>query len=200
MGFYKYAGFWRRFIAYMIDGFIIGIVVFILAIIAGIAFFAGIMSGGNSAWIAELNDPERILSLSLWIWLFPTLINIAYFTYFHGATGRTPGKSLLGVQVVSVEGTPISFGTAFLRSVGYMVSSFFLCLGFIWIGFDRRKQGWHDKIAGTVVIIREPQDNSAGISIPDSSTVLPKESRQMRQDEEFKSQDDQADKMPENKG
>jgi uncharacterized RDD family membrane protein YckC len=195
MGFYKYAGFWRRFIAYMIDGFIIGMVVLILATIAGIAFFAGIMSGGDSAY-----DPEWILSLSLWIWFFPTLINIAYFTYFHGATGRTPGKSLLGVQVVSVEGNPISFGTAFLRSVGYMVSSFFLCLGFIWIGFDKKKQGWHDKIAGTVVIIREPQNSSAGISITDSSTVLPQDSQQMRQNEEFKAQDDQADKMPENKG
>ena len=195
MGFYKYAGFWRRFIAYMIDGFIIGMVVLILAIIAGIAFFAGIMSNGDSAY-----DPERILSLSLWIWFFPTLINIAYFTYFHGATGRTPGKSLLGVQVVSVEGNPISFGTAFLRSVGYMVSSFFLCLGFIWIGFDKKKQGWHDKIAGTVVIIREPQNSSAGISIPDSSTVLPEDRQQVRQDEEFNAQDDQPDKMPENKG
>jgi uncharacterized RDD family membrane protein YckC len=170
---YKYAGFWRRFIAYMIDGFIIGIIFFVLAIIAGIAFFTGIMSGGNNAWIAGMNDPERMLSITLWFWLFSTLINIAYFTYFHGTTGRTPGKTLLGVQVVSVEGRPISFGTAFLRSVGYMVSSLFFCLGFIWIGFDKRKQGWHDKIAGTVVIIRERESNTEGISIPDGSTVPP---------------------------
>lgn len=198
MGFYKYAGFWRRFIAYMIDGFIITVVIFILAIIASIAFFTGIMSNGKNAFF-EMNDPGWALSLTLWFWLFSTLINIAYFTYFHGATGRTPGKSLLGVQVVSAEGSPISFGTAFLRSVGYIVSSFFFCLGFIWIGFDKRKQGWHDKIAGTVVIIREPQDDSAGISIPDGSTVSPKDQQQTRQNEEFKEQNDQAEKMPENK-
>jgi uncharacterized RDD family membrane protein YckC len=173
MSFYKYAGFWRRLIAYTIDGFIITVIIFVLAIIAGIAFFTGIMSGGNTSWITEMKDPEQMLSFTLWFWLFSTFINIAYFTYFHGATGRTPGKSLLGVQVVSAEGNPISFGTAFLRSVGYMVSSFFLCMGFIWIGFDRRKQGWHDKIAGTVVLIREPQNNAAGISIPDSETVPP---------------------------
>jgi uncharacterized RDD family membrane protein YckC len=198
MSFYKYAGFWRRFIAYIIDGFIITLVIFILAMIAGIAFFTGIMSGGNTSWIVSMKDPEQMLSFTLWFWLFSTLINIAYFTYFYGATGRTPGKSLLGVQVVSVEGSPISFGTAFLRSVGYMVSSFFLCLGFIWIGFDKKKQGWHDKIAGTVVIIREPQNNAAGVSIPDSPTIS--EAQQIRQDEEFKAQNDQADKMPENKG
>ncbi len=200
MGFYKYAGFWRRFIAYMIDGFIITFVTFILALIASIAFFTGIMSGGNTSWIAGMNDPQQMLSFTLWFWLFSTSINIAYFTYFHGATGRTPGKSLLGVQVVSVEGSPISFGTAFLRAVGYIVSSLFLCLGFIWIGFDKKKQGWHDKIAGTVVIIRELQNNTAGISIPDSKTVPLDEQQQIRQNQEFKEQNDQAENMPENNG
>lgn len=172
---YKYAGFWRRFIAYTIDGFIVSIIFIILAVIAGIAFFAGTMSGGNNAWIAELSDPQRIVSLTLWIWFFSLLINTAYFTYFHGSTGRTPGKMLLGLQVVSTEGGNISFGVAFLRSVGYLVSSFVFCLGFIWIGFDGRKQGWHDKIAGTVVIIRESADSKTGLSIPDNSASAPKE-------------------------
>jgi uncharacterized RDD family membrane protein YckC len=170
MTFYKYAGFWRRFIAYIIDGFIISIVFIILAFIGGIAFFAGTMSSGNNVWIAEMNNPERMVYLTLWFWLFSTLINIAYFTYFHGSTGRTPGKMLLSLQVVSVEGNQISFGTAFLRSAGYLVSSIVFCMGYIWIMFDNKKQGWHDKIAGTVVIIRESGDQSAGISISDNSS------------------------------
>jgi uncharacterized RDD family membrane protein YckC len=170
MTFYKYAGFWRRFIAYMIDGFIISIVFIILTFVAVIAFFAGTMSGGSKTWIAEINNPALVLSYTLCFWLFSTLINIAYFTYFHGSTGRTPGKMLLGLQVVSVDGGRISFGTAFLRSVGYLISSIFFCLGYIWIGFDKKKQGWHDKIAGTVVIIKEKKDQSAGISVPDSAT------------------------------
>jgi uncharacterized RDD family membrane protein YckC len=170
MTFYKYAGFWRRFIAYMIDGFIISIVFMILMFVAGIAFFAGTMSSGNNLWITEINNPEKMISYTLWFWFFSTLINIAYFTYFHGLTGRTPGKMLLGLQVVSVDGSRISFGIAFLRSVGYLVSSIVFCLGYIWIGFDKKKQGWHDKIAGTVVIIKEKKDQSAGISVPDSAT------------------------------
>lgn len=170
MTFYKYGGFWRRFIAYMIDGIIISIVLFILAFIGGIAFFAGTMSSGNNAWISDMSNPEQMLSLTLWFWFFSTLLNIAYFTYFHGTTGKTPGKMLLGLQVVSIEGNQISFGTAFLRSVGYLVSSLIFCLGYIWIMFDNKKQGWHDKIAGTVVIIRENADQSSGISISDNSS------------------------------
>jgi uncharacterized RDD family membrane protein YckC len=167
---YQFAGFWRRLVAYSIDGFIISIVFVILAVIAGLAYFAGAMSGNSQAWIATLTDPERMAALTVWVWLFSIFLNIAYFTYFHGSTGRTPGKMLLGLQVVSADGTPVSFGVAFLRSVGYLVSCIVFCLGYIWIGFDKKKQGWHDKIAGTVVIIRKPQGSAAGIFIPDSTS------------------------------
>lgn len=171
MTLYRYAGFWRRLIAYTIDGFIIGAVFIALAFIAGIAFFSGTLSSGSSAWINEINDPDLMLSFTLWFWVFSTAINIVYFTYFHGSTGRTPGKMLLGLQVVSTDGGQISFGVAFLRSVGYLVSSFIFCLGYIWIAFDKRKQGWHDKIAGTVVIIREAQNAAPGISIPENHSA-----------------------------
>ncbi len=173
MAFYTYAGFWRRLIAYTIDGFIVGIVFMILAFVAGIAFFSGTISSGSNVWMNELNDPSLMLSFTLWFWVFSTLTNIFYFTYFHGSTGRTPGKMLLGLQVVSVEGGQISFGTAFLRSVGYLVSSFVFCLGYIWIAFDQRKQGWHDKIAGTVVIIREKEAPGSGLSIPEQPASAP---------------------------
>ncbi|MEN6469307.1 MAG: RDD family protein [Smithella sp.] len=171
MAIYRFAGFWRRFVAYMIDGFIIMVVFVILAIVAGVAYFAGAMSGENQAWIAQLTSPERLGALGIFISVFYILLYIIYFTYFHGLSGRTPGKNLLGLQVVSADGSPISFGIAFLRSVGYLVSSllFTVPLGFIWIAFDKKKQGWHDKIAGTVVIIREQRENAAGISIPDAT-------------------------------
>lgn len=171
MTIYKFAGFWRRAIAYSIDGFIIGFILIVLGIIAGIAYFAGSMSAGSGAIMARLADPEQMPSFTLWMWIFSIFVNIGYFTYFHGSTGRTPGKMLLGLQVVTTDGSPLTFGSGFLRSVGYLVSGMVFCLGYIWIGFDKKKQGWHDKIAGTVVIIREPFGNAAGISIPDSPTM-----------------------------
>ena len=170
MTIYKYAGFWRRFIAYTIDMTIITFIFSVLATIASVAFFSGAISGNRMAFLENLMTPEGFYSVFTFIWIFFICIFIAYFTYFHGATGRTPGKMLSGLQVVYDDGTNISFGSAFLRAVGYLVSSIFN-LGFIWIAFDKQKQGWHDKIAGTVVIIRDPQDDRPGISIPDNPPV-----------------------------
>ena len=200
MPIYKFAGFWRRLVAYLIDNTIICIVFFVLFLIAMMAFFIGAASGEESGWIADLADPTKISSAVIFIWLFFLVLTIGYFTYFHGTTGRTPGKMLLGLQVINDDGTPLSFGTAFLRAVGYLVSGAILNLGFIWAAFDKRKQGWHDKIAGTVVIIREEQGQTAGISLPDSLMVSPEARYSTQQPEEIKEQNKQADKMPENNG
>jgi uncharacterized RDD family membrane protein YckC len=144
-----------------------------LFVIAALAFFFGAISADNNAWINNLVNLKGFSSVLLLIMVFYLAINTAYFTYFHGATGRTPGKMLLGLQVYSADGTPISFGIAFLRAVGYLVSSLLgtIPIGFIWAAFDKKKQAWHDKIAGTVVIIKEQQNESAGLSIPDPETV-----------------------------
>jgi len=169
MTIYKFAGFWRRLVAFMIDSTIVTIIFVILLVIAALAFFFGAISADNDAWIADLTNLTGFSSALLLIMVFYLSINIAYFTYFHGTTGRTPGKMLLGLQVYSVDGTEVSFGIAFLRAVGYLVSSLLLTfpLGFIWAAFDKKKQAWHDKIAGTVVIIKEQQNISIGLSVPD---------------------------------
>ena len=170
---YKFAGFWRRLVAFMIDSTIVTIIFVVLCVITALAFFFGAMSADNNTWIADLTNLTGFSSLLLLILVFYIAINIAYFTYFHGTTGRTPGKMLLGLQVCSADGTEVSFGTAFLRAVGYLVSSLLLTIpiGFIWAAFDKKKQAWHDKIAGTVVIIKEQQNESAGLSIPDPAPV-----------------------------
>ena len=170
---YKFAGFWRRLVAFMIDSTIVTIIFVVLCVITALAFFFGAMSADNNAWINNLANLKAFSSILLLTMVFYIAINTAYFTYFHGTTGRTPGKMLLGLQVLSADGTPISFGIAFLRAVGYLVSSLLgtIPIGFIWAAFDKKKQAWHDKIAGTVVIIREQQNESAGLSIPDPEPV-----------------------------
>jgi uncharacterized RDD family membrane protein YckC len=184
---YKYAGFWRRLIAFSIDSTITFFIFIILFTIASLAFFSGAISGNSQDILADLTDPAGVSPIMIFSCVFFIFTNLAYFTYFHGATGRTPGKMLLGLQVVSDDGANISFGIAFLRAVGYFVSNIFY-LGFIWVAFDKKKQGWHDKIAGTVVIIRERENKTEGIFIPDSPTVLPEISQQMQQHEEIKDQ------------
>ena len=59
---------------------------------------------------------------------------------------------LLGVRVVNREGQEITFWQAVRRYIGYYISAFALYIGFIWVLFDNRRQGWHDKLAGTYVI------------------------------------------------
>jgi uncharacterized RDD family membrane protein YckC len=62
------------------------------------------------------------------------------------------GGIVLNLQVVRQDGQPVNFLTAIVRILAAVFSAFIFFLGFFWIGWDRDKQGWHDKIAGTVVV------------------------------------------------
>lgn len=96
---------------------------------------------------------EKITMTFVFIYLLMTVfISMFYFTYFHGAAGQTPGKMIFGLKVVQSTGEQMTFGLAFLRWVGYIISAIVFYLGFVWIAFDSKKRGWHDKVAGTVVI------------------------------------------------
>jgi uncharacterized RDD family membrane protein YckC len=145
-----YGGFWRRFVAFSTDKLILATIGFMMFILGSVALGLGI----SPSDLAE--EPEGIFALGMQVMAIyqaiTLFLDMAYFTYFHGTTGQTPGKRLMGLRVVGDTGEPITLGTAFLRWVGYIISFVPLCMGFLWVGVDRRKQGWHDKIAGTVVI------------------------------------------------
>lgn len=81
-----------------------------------------------------------------------SLVILVYFLYFWALLGYTPGKLFLGLKIVRRDGRKLSLGRSFLRFFGYWVSAVPLFLGFIWIIFDHRRQGWHDKLADTQVI------------------------------------------------
>jgi uncharacterized RDD family membrane protein YckC len=80
------------------------------------------------------------------------VFSILYFTLFWLIVGYTPGKYLLGLKVIRADGRKLKFGKCLLRAISYSISGLFFFLGFIWIILDRRRQAWHDKIAGTLVI------------------------------------------------
>ncbi len=77
---------------------------------------------------------------------------LVYYMYFWSFLGYTPGKFLVGLKIVRRDGSKLTLGRAFLRFIGYWVSAIPLFFGFIWIIFDRKRQGWHDKLADTQVI------------------------------------------------
>jgi uncharacterized RDD family membrane protein YckC len=77
---------------------------------------------------------------------------IGYHTLFWYFAGQTPGKALLGLRLVTVDGKRVSIPRGILRYFAYYLSAIPIFLGFWWILIDDQRQGWHDKIAKTVVI------------------------------------------------
>jgi len=142
---YAFGGFGERLIAYIIDIIITGLAVTLVVVVGGIVLGAGAAS--NSGFLAGTGLVILVFAL--------VVIPLAYFPYFWARDGQTPGMRMLGLMVVrDVDGGPISGGQAILRLIGYWVSGAVLYLGYIWIFIDKRRRGWHDLIAGTVVVKR----------------------------------------------
>lgn len=136
--------------AFLIDKMILFCISFFLFLIGLLALSFGLLSHYHEF------IPERFVETTIafvFLYFFMTaFISMLYFTYFHGTTGQTLGKMIFGLKVVQTTGENMTLGIGFLRWVGYIISTVVLSLGFLWIAFDRKKQGWHDKIAGTVVV------------------------------------------------
>jgi uncharacterized RDD family membrane protein YckC len=83
---------------------------------------------------------------------FAPLLLIAYFVGMWTWKGTSIGKICLGLKIVRIDGTPIDFAVALVRSLASCFSFAVFLLGFFWAGWDKEKQSWHDKIAGTIVV------------------------------------------------
>lgn len=149
----EYAGFWRRVLASLID-------TLLFALIGGFIYF--LFSNDETIKMMPI-DVGSGLSLQLVSstnWLeqgIIVLVTIFMWMKFLG----TPGKLVLGCHVVDAKtGRAVNAGQAVLRYVSYLVSIVPLGLGIFWIAWDKRKQGFHDKIAGTVVVLETASTRS----------------------------------------
>lgn len=136
----EYGGFWIRVGAALIDSVLIAmIIVPILSVVYGPAYW-----GGD----AFVQGPIDLLLT----WVAPAVATVVFWMYRQA----TPGKMALGLRVVdAATGRPASTRQLIGRYLGYYVSMIPLLLGLFWVAFDPRKQGWHDKLAGTVVVRRK---------------------------------------------
>jgi uncharacterized RDD family membrane protein YckC len=134
---FAYAGFWIRVVAALLDTlWLMPLTLALGWMIYGATYFqtASLMMGWADFFIS---------------YVLPFLLTLAFWTY----KAATPGKMILGLRIADAEtGEPVSKGRLVGRYLGYFVSMLPLMLGIMWVGWDRRKQGWHDKIARTVVI------------------------------------------------
>lgn len=133
----KYAGFWVRLGAALIDTVVLLIVLAIpLSLIYGAQYWAD-SPGNRGLWDFVLSH------------IFPIIATIWFWTRF----GGTPGKMVLKLKIVDAKtGKTPTVGQSVLRYVGYFISAIPLLLGYVWVGIDKKKQGFHDKIAGTLVV------------------------------------------------
>ena len=137
MGSQEYAGFWIRFAAALIDT-----LVFMLVFSIPLALIYG-----SDYWTSQ------DLVYGFWDIFFTYIAPIVATVWFWTKYLGTPGKMALRLRVVDAHsGNAISTPQAIGRYLGYYASMLPLFLGFIWIGIDKKKQGFHDKLAGTVVV------------------------------------------------
>lgn len=152
----QHAGFWLRFVAYLIDGAILlvsELVVFLVFGLVGGALDGTLSSAGSSS--APVGPAGTITSLLAWLmvlagtWLYFGLQESSPYQ-------ATPGKRVLGLKVVDLEGRRLSFGRATARWFSKIPSGLICYIGFFMAGFTERKQALHDMIAATLVIRAQP--------------------------------------------
>lgn len=134
---YEYSGFWIRLGASLID----------IIILIAITFPMLYMIYGETLYYSEefiLGGADFMIS-----YLMPFVATILFWMY----KSATPGKMVVKAIIVDAKtGNAPTIKQSIIRYFGYIVSMIPLCLGYIWVCWDSRKQGWHDKMAGTVVI------------------------------------------------
>ena len=135
----RYAGFWLRVAAALLDTLLVVMATLPLLIaVYGWSY----LDAGKTGFVAGAAD----LLIS---WVAPAVAVILFWLYKQA----TPGKMLLSMKVVDARtGEPLSLRQSIVRYLGYFVSTIPFGLGLLWVAFDARKRGWHDRLAGSVVI------------------------------------------------
>ena len=138
-----YGGFWIRFVAKIVDWFILGVA-------------NGLLQFGFTMTIFRLEPgkpPGRGFFL---VWSLMMLLQIAvtasYSTFFVGKFAATPGKMACGLKVVTADGGKVSYARALGRYFAEMLNGFTLMIGYIMAAFDKEKRALHDRICNTRVI------------------------------------------------
>lgn len=155
----KYAGFWKRFIALIIDAIILGIVNWIL--LAPIFAAIGISAGGGFPF-SNFTNPDELdiaalvgtLTAMFGIaWIIQNVVQILYHSFMESSKFQgSVGKMALGIIVTDLNGTKLDFTKAFIRNLCKIISNFTIGIGYIMTGFTAKKQALHDMIASTLVV------------------------------------------------
>ena len=152
-----YASFMARFAALIIDGIIIGCIQFVVIAPIMAAMGLGIASqvdnGGEISEEAAVGMVGAIVAAVGSAIIIVYAISILYFAIMESSKAQgSVGKMALGIKVTDMEGNRITFGKALLRSIGKLISSMIMYIGYLMAAFTEKKQALHDMIATTLVV------------------------------------------------
>lgn len=156
----RFAGFWIRFVASIIDGFLLTMASLIL--IVPVILVLGLSVDSMESYGNDDLDPQVLAAVLL---MYGVIIVVSvvgqwlYFALFESSTRQaTPGKMAVGVRVVGPQGERISFARASGRSFGKYLSGMICNIGYIMAGFTEYKQALHDMLASTYVVYNTPYE------------------------------------------
>jgi uncharacterized RDD family membrane protein YckC len=139
IGAFEQAGFGLRYGAWMFD--------FLITLIGMMVFTFIVTAASRRSVVGSNRDLVIVAALT-------ALLLVVNFVVLAGSNGQTAGMRILGIYIVRVDGRPFTRKDAALRHlVGYPLSVLAFFLGFLWIMWDPRQQGWHDKLARTIVVM-----------------------------------------------
>lgn len=139
----SYAGFWIRFLAYVIDSLIMSVVFCPLGFGVGLAGAAAEVDENSPAWLGVNLLLNGVSIIAGWL----------YFSLMESSSWQaTLGKKLLKLKVTDMNGYQLTFGKATGRYFGKMLSGMICFIGFIMVAFTEKRQGLHDILAGTLVV------------------------------------------------
>ncbi|MEF9957151.1 MAG: RDD family protein [Acinetobacter sp.] len=134
---YEYAGFWIRVGAAIIDTIILIIAIMPITFLWGMG-------------MVTISSSLNMESATEW---FMQIITAVFYIFCWVKFAGTPGKRLLRLKILDeITGENITAGQGIIRYIGSIISALVLLIGIIWVAFDAKKQGWHDKMARTVVV------------------------------------------------
>ena len=145
----RYAGFWIRFVARVIDAVLLGVVGMIIRLPLTMALGLG---GLGARGVGALAIAPAMIGLFGLLTLINIALAVAYEVYFVSTKGGTLGKLVLGLKIIRADGGPVSPGLALGRYFAQWISAMILLIGYIIAGFDPEKRALHDRICNTRVI------------------------------------------------
>jgi uncharacterized RDD family membrane protein YckC len=152
-----YAGFVTRYLAFLLDVALVAVVSFLFITVLRVTLnffgFGDLLPETPRVVENAILSPRGMTLLRWLLTIIGSFLGFGVYSILAWVlVGKTVGKAVMGLRVLSTDGRRLKVRQAIIRALGYYVSGLALFLGFLWVLVDDRRQTWHDKLAGSFVV------------------------------------------------